>query len=96
MLAPGGVLGLGQQVGGHEGGRRRFVGQHHDLARPGDAVDGHLAVDAPLGQGHEQVARPDDHVHGRQPLDAVSQGRHRLGAADAVDLRNAKFVANGQ
>ena len=80
------MLGLGDQVGGDELGLGRVVGQHDDLARAGDAVDGDLAEDVLLGQGDEQVARPDDHVHRRHALDAVGQRRHRLGAADAVDL----------
>ena len=96
MLAPGACSAWASRSDGDEGRRGRFVGQHDDLARAGDAVDGHLAEDAPLGQGHEQVARPDDHVHGRHSFDAVSQRRHRLGAADAVDLGDAEFMADGQ
>ena len=33
---------------------------------------------------------------GRHALDAVGQGRHRLGAADAVDFGDAQLVADGQ
>ena len=44
------------------------VGDHHDLAGPGDAVDIDLSVDVLLGQRDEEIARPDDLVHGRNRL----------------------------
>ena len=80
---------LGEQVGRHKRRRGGLVGQHHDLARPGQAVDGHLSENVFLGQGHEDVARPDDHVDRRQSSDAARQRRHRLCSAEAIHFADA-------
>ena len=96
MLAPGECSAWAIRSAATKSGSGGVVGQDDDLAGPGDAVDGHLAEDVPLGQGHEDVAGADDHVHGAQPVHAVGQRRHRLGAADAVDLADAQLMADGQ
>ena len=90
------VLGLGDQVGGDVIGQGGVVGQDHHFRRAGQAIDGHLSEDVLLGQGDEDVAGADDHVDGGQAFDAVGQGRHRLGPADAVDLVDAQLVTGGQ
>ena len=73
-----------------------LVDDHHDFAWPGDRVDVDVAVDVLLGQGHEEVAGTDDLIDPRQALDAVGQGRHGLGAADAIDLFDAQLAAGCQ
>src|SRR5262249_2165012 len=89
----GGGLRLADQVGGNETGVGGPVGDEHDLARAGDAVDVRLSVDLALGEGDEQVAGADDLVYPGNPLDAVRQGGHGLGAANSVDLADPQGVA---
>ena len=62
------MLGLADQVGGQVTRVGRAVGDHDDLAGPGDAVDVDRAVDVPLGQRDEQVARSDDLVDRSSPI----------------------------
>ena len=92
------MLGLADQVGGDERRNGRAVGDQHDLARAGDAVDVDRAEDVLLGQRDEEVARPDDLVDRLQPdrLHAVGQRRDALGAADPIDLGHAERMAGGQ
>ena len=66
------------------------------LARPCDHVDAHGPVYQPLGGRHEDVARPDDLVHAGNRLRAVSHGRDRLHAPDAVHLVHAGDVRRHQ
>ena len=93
---PRGMFGLGDQIQRGVVGPSGMVDDHHDFARPGDGVDVDVAVDVLLGQGHEEVAGPDDLIDPRQALDAIGQGRHGLGAADAIDLVDAQLVAGCQ
>ena len=51
------VLGLRDQVRGHEPGIRAVVGQHHDLGRTGLGVGADDSLDDPLGRSHVDVAR---------------------------------------
>ena len=65
------MFGLSDHVGRREIGPRRFIGDDHDLARPGDRVDVHVAEDKLLRQRDELIARPDDLI------DLREQRRHR-------------------
>ena len=72
------------------------VGQHQDLARPGDHVDVDRAEDEPLGGRHVGVARAADLVDRRDGGGPVGQRRHRLGPAHPEEARDPGDVAGGQ
>ena len=63
---------------------------------PGDHVDADLAEHQPLGRGDIGVAGADDLGHRRDGRGAVGQRRHRLRAADAVDLGDAAELRRRQ
>ena len=88
-LRAGVVLGLGQQIGGDPVGIAGLVGEDQHLGGPGDHVDADLAEDQPLGGRHIGVAGPDDLGDRRDGRGAVGERRHRLRAADAIDLVDA-------
>ena len=90
------VLGLGEQVGGDELGRRVVVGDHDELRRPGDRVGADDARDLALGQRDVDVARPDDHVDGADGLGAVRERGDRLRATDPVHLVDPGERRGGQ
>ena len=83
------MLGLRQQVGGDPVGMTGAVGQDQHLRRPGDHVDADRAEHQPLGGRHIGVARADDLRHRLDRLGAVGERRHRLRAADAINLVDA-------
>ena len=83
------VLGLRQQIGGDPAGIAGVVGDHQHFGRAGDHVDADLAEHQPLGGGDIGVAGADDLGHRRDRRGAVGQRRHRLRAADAIDLGDA-------
>ena len=85
----GAVLGLPQQIGHHHLGIGRLVGDNQDLRRPGQQIDADAAEELPLGLGHIGVARPDQHIDARDGLGAQRHRRHRLDAADDIDLVGA-------
>ena len=90
------VLGLGEEIRGDPLRIGRRVGDHHDLARPRDHVDAHVAEHPALGQRHVDVARPHDLVHAPDGLRAVGQRGHRLGAADPVGLGHSRHASGGE
>ena len=61
-----------------------LVEDHHQLARPGDAVDADAAVELPLGLRDVAVARSGDDVDRIDRLGAQRQRGDRLGSADRV------------
>ena len=69
------MFGLTDQVGRQVSRVRGHVGDHHDLARTGDAIDIHGPIDVTLGQGYEEISRADDLVDRLEPdrIDTVSQ-----------------------
>ena len=83
------MLGLRQQIGGDPGGVAGAVGDDKHFRGAGDHVDADLAEHQPLGGGDIGVAGADDLRDRRDGRGAVGQRRHRLRAADAVDLRDA-------
>ncbi len=95
-LEAGAVLGLGEQVGGDEDGVGALVGQHRDLGGAGDHLDADDPVDLALGGHRVRASGSDDLVDGGHGAGAVGQRRHRLGAADAVDLVEAEEAGGGQ
>ena len=88
------MFGLSDEIGSDVTGACGVIGEDDDLARTGDAVDGDLPEDVPLGQRDEHIAGADDHVHRRNSFNAVSQRRHRLGAADAIHFFDAKLMTD--
>ena len=80
------MLGLAEQVGGDDARIVPRVGNDDDLARPGDHIDAHHAIDLPLRLGDPRVARAGDDVDGRDLLGAIGKRRHRLRAADPPDF----------
>ncbi len=76
------MLGLTEQVRGHDLGLGRLVGDHRDLRGAGEEVDGHLAEQLALGLGDVGVARADDHVDG---LLVQESERHRGEGLDAAE-----------
>ena len=88
-LRAGVVLGLRQEIGGDPVGMAAAVGEDQHLGGPGDHVDADLAEHQALGGRHIGVAGPDDLGDRRDRLGAVGERRHRLRAADAIDLVDA-------
>ena len=66
-----------------------LVGEDQHLGGPGDHVDADLAEHQPLGGRHIGVAGADDLGDRLDGLGAVGERRHRLRAADAIDLVDA-------
>ena len=85
------VLGLGHQIGGHEVGMSRFVGDHHHFRRSGNLVDIHQPVDLPLGRRYVGVAGTHDLVDPGHGFGPVGQGGDRLGAPHPVDLLQSQL-----
>ena len=90
------VLGLADQVGGHESRVGRVVGEHGDLGRAGLGVDPDDALEQPLCRDGVDRARPGHKVHAAARASAVGEHRDRLGAAHGVDLVDAQQRARGQ
>src|SRR5690606_1607338 len=91
-LRVGVVLGLAEQVGGGDLGRRVAVDDDHQFGRAGGHVDGGAARQGGglfLGLGDIGVARPEQLVAGGDDpvlqLDAEGQGGDGLGPADQPD-----------
>ena len=73
----------------------RLVGDDQRLGRPGQQVDADAAEQLALGLRHIGVAGADDHVDRRDALGAERHGRHRLHAAEHVDLVGAAEMLGG-
>ena len=83
------VLGLRQQIGRDPAGIAGAVGDHQHFRWSCDHVDADLAEHQPLGGGDIGVAGADDLCDRRDGRGAIGQCRHRLRAADAIDLGDA-------
>ncbi len=79
------VLGLAEQIGGHDGRIGRLVGDHRDLRRAGEEIDRHLAEQLPLGFGDEGVPGTDEHVDRALAEQPERHRGERLDAAEHVD-----------
>ena len=90
------MLGLRQQIGRDPAGIAGVVGDDQHFGRAGDHVDADLAEHQPLGRGDIGVAGADDLRHRRDRRGAVGERRHRLRAADAVDLGDAAEMRRRQ
>ena len=86
------MLRLRKEIGGDPVGIGGGVGEDQHFGRPGDHVDADLSEHPALGRRHPSVARSDDLDDGRDRLRAISQRRHRLRAADAVNLVNPRAL----
>ena len=95
-LRAGVMLGLRQQIGGDPVGIAGVVGEDQHLGRAGDHVDADVAEHQALGRGHIGVAGADDLGDRRDRLGAVGERRHRLRAADAIDLVDAGELGRRQ
>ncbi len=99
IAAVGIVLGLPQQVAGHQRRIGRIVGDDHDLGRPGQQVDAAAAEQLPLGFGHVLVARPAQDVDRRHVPQAQrhqGQGGHAAEHEDPVGARLGDGVDRGR
>ena len=76
------VLGLGDQIGGNP---RRVAsrGDHRNLARSGEEIDGAVRGDLCLRGRHIGIPRSDDLVDRRNRFGAVGERRDGMSAADA-------------
>ncbi len=83
------MLGLAQQIGRAHLGVGAVVGDDQDLGRPGEQIDADLAIELALGFGDIGVAGPDQHVDRLESLGAERHRRHRLDAAQHMDLVGA-------
>ena len=76
------VFSLRQQVGSHELGTGRLVGQHTYLRRTGRHVDGHLVqAHMLLGSHHILIARTEYLVHLGHALRTIGHGTNSLHTA---------------
>ena len=90
------VLRLRQYVGG---GARRvggFVRDDEDLGGSGQRVESGCSAKLALGFGHIGAAGSDDFVGLRNGFGSESEGRHRVGAADAKHPVGAGDACGGQ
>ena len=83
------MLGLRQQIGGDPVGIAGVVGDDEHFRGAGDHVDADLAEHLPLGRGDIGIAGADDFRDRRDRRRAIGERRHRLRAADAIDLGHA-------
>ena len=83
------MLGLAQQIGGADFAVDAVVGDDQRLGRAGEQVDADAAEQLALGFRHIGIAGADDHVDRRDGLGAERHRRHRLHAAEHVDLVGA-------
>ena len=92
------MLGLTEQVSGHDSGIALPVGDNQDLAGSGHHVDAYPAEDLLLRLSHKLVAGSHDLVHSGDGFCSVCQCSDRLGAAypedpvHAADLRRRKNI----
>ena len=86
------VLGLAEEVAGHEGRVGRVVGDDQDLGRPGQQVDAAAAEQLPLGLGHVLVARAAEDVDRLHHAHAEGHQRERRHAAEDEDAVGAGLV----
>ncbi len=80
------MLCLGEQVRGCKKRICRSIGQHDQLARPGQHVDVHVAEHKLLGCGYVGVARADDLV---DRGDGVGSERHCRDGLASADLEHS-------
>jgi hypothetical protein len=86
------VLGLREEVGGALARVGRRVGDHDDLAGAGGEIDGDARRDEHLRGGDPGVAGADDLVDRSDRRRPVGERRHRLRAADGVDLLHPELA----
>ena len=90
------MLGLAQQVGGHELGIGLAVSDDQHLGGSGHHVDVQLAVGLPLGGSHKSVAGAHQLIHPGNEARAIGQGGHRLGAAHGDHPVHSGNLGGGQ
>ena len=88
-LRGGIVFGLRQEIGCDPIRIGVAIGQNGDFGGAGNHINPNLAKYAPFRRRHKGIAGAYDFSHGRKGLGAIGERRHRLRAADAVDLCNA-------
>jgi hypothetical protein len=89
------VLGLGEEIDRDQAGIVGGIGEDDDLGGAGDGIDADAAEDLPLGLGDIGIAGADDAIDGGDGSRAIGEGRHGLGAADAVGLGDAGEAGGG-
>ena len=95
-LRVGVVLGLRQKIGGDPVRIGALVRDHQNFRRTGDHVDADLAEHQTLRCGDISVAGADDLRHRGDGRGAMSQRRHGLRAADAIDFTHTAELRGGQ
>src|SRR6185436_19009903 len=91
------VLGLRHEIERDQLGIRAGArGDHHELARAGNAVDPHLADELALRLLDERVPWADDYVNRVHRLGAECQGGDGLGATHPVHLGDLAEHARGE
>ena len=85
-LRAGIVLGLRQHVGGDPVGMAAVVGEDQHFGGTRDHIDADPAEDRALGGRHIGIAGTDDLGDRLDGRGAIGERRHRLRAADAIDL----------
>ena len=88
------MFGLGQQVGCHIARIRCLVSDDENLARSGDGINAHIAVNSFLCQGHKNISRSDDFIHFRNRFCPEGQSCHGLGSADFINDIGAGFMGS--
>ena len=83
--AVGVVLGLPQQIAGHQRGIGVIVGDHQNLGRPRQQIDTAAPEELALGFGHEAVARAAQHVHRLQSIQPEGHQRQRRNPAQNIN-----------
>ena len=68
------MLGLAQQIAGHQRRIGRVIGNDQDFGGPGQQVDAAAAEQLPFGLGHVLVARATEDIHRLD--DAHAEGHH--------------------
>ena len=90
------MFGLGEEIGGDEGGIRAVVGDDDRLGGAVDRIDADIAVDLAFGKGDEATAGAEDLVDGGDGLSAVGQSGDGLRASDFEDGSDSGDLSGDQ
>ena len=90
------MFGLRKQVCRHMARLCLPVGHNEDLARPGDHIDRHPAINLLLGGSHINIARTDNLVHRRHAFRTIGERGDRLRTAQLEDIGHAGHSRSGQ
>ena len=86
------MLGLAQEIAGHQSRIGPIIGDDGDLGGSGQKVEAALPEELALGLGHEFVAGPTQHVGLRHPVHAKGHQGESLHSAQHEDAIGAGFL----